>query len=165
MADHIGVGCVGQGAMALASFNAPAQLMSLDSHPGRAEVVVMLTQIAHRLRADTAGPDIAIRGDLRGCYTGHAGDDLALLNQGALDDIVIAIPEGLRDLGDATKLGIANALLQALDHWLIPLDRRGNAHAHCIQLNALFRDFTNERIRLEFVAYKGVDTVKFMDIE
>src|SRR5258708_6996060 len=72
MADHIGIGCISQRAMALTSFDALAQLIGLAGHPGRAEIIVVFAQVANRLRTDTAGPDIAVRGDLRGCHTGHA---------------------------------------------------------------------------------------------
>ncbi len=165
MAEHVGVGGIGQRAIALACLDAPAQLIGLRTAPHRAKIVGVLAQVAHRLRADTARPHIAIGRNLRRRHPRQAGNDLPLLHQRALDQVVVAIPEGLRDARHPVKLGVANALLQPFDHRLVLLNGRGDAHAHRVQLHALLSDFADEGIRLQLIAHKGIDALKLVDIE
>src|SRR5579883_2825007 len=151
--------------MALTRLDTFAQLIGPGGIPGGLEIIVILAQIANRLRADTAGPDIAIGSDLGGGHASHTRDHLTFLNQRALHKIVIAIPKRLCHPRDAAKLGLPDALLQAFNHWTILLNRWGDAHAYGIQFDPLFSNLANERVGLELVAYEGVDVLELIHIE
>jgi len=95
VAQHVGIGSVSQGAISLACFDAAAQFVGFVCCPDGLEVVVVFAQVAHRLGANTACPHVAIGRDLRRGHTGQAGNNLPLLDQGALHDVVVAIAERL----------------------------------------------------------------------
>src|SRR5204863_236871 len=76
--EHVRVSGIGQRAIALAGLDAAPQLIGLARPPDRAEVVVVLAQVAHRLRSNAAGPDVPVGRDLRRGHTRHARDHLAL---------------------------------------------------------------------------------------
>ncbi len=165
MAEHVGIGGIGQGTITLPRLDAPAQLSGFGCAPRRPKIVVVLPQVAHRLRADTAGPHIPIGRDLRRGNPCQAGDHLPLLHQGTLDNVIIPVTERLRDARHTTKLGVPNTLLQAFDHRLVLLDGRRDAHAYRVQLHPLFRDLADVGVGFELVAHKGVDVLKLVDIE
>src|SRR5205085_4787053 len=125
----------------------------------------MLAQVANRLGTDTAGPDIPIGSDLGRGDTGQARNDLAFLNQRAFDNIIVTIPESLRDARDTIELGLAYTLLQTFDHGLVLLNWRRYAHTHRIQLDALLGNLADERIRLHFIAYEIINMLKLICIE
>src|ERR1700716_1362202 len=104
MEEHVGVGRIRQGAVALAGLDAAAQLLRLTALPHRGEVVVVLTEVAHRLGPDTAGPNVSVRSDLRRCHAGHARDDLAVLPERALHDLVVLAAERLSHRSDPVEL-------------------------------------------------------------
>lgn len=66
MTEHIGVGDVRQRAVALTGLDAASQFVGLCCGPRRAEVVVVVAQVADRFRTDAAGPHIAVGRDLCG---------------------------------------------------------------------------------------------------
>ncbi len=165
MAEHIGVGGIGQRTITLPRLDAAAQRVGVRRPPHRAKIVGVLAQVAHRLGANTARPHIPIGRDLRRGHPRQARDHLALLHQRALDQVVVAIAKGLRDARHPVELCLANALLQAFDHRLVLLDGRRDAHAHRVQLHALLGDFADERVGLELVAHKAVDVLELVDIE
>ena len=165
MAEHVGVGGIGQRTIAFARFDTPAQLISMRRRPDGTKIVAVLTQIAHRLGTDTAGPHVPIGCDLRRGDPSQAGNDLPVLHQRAFDDIIVAIAEGLGDARDSIKLGFPNAFLQAFDHGLVFLNRWGDAHAHRIELDSFFGNFTDKRVGLELIAHEGIDVLKLIDVE
>ena len=125
----------------------------------------MLAQVANGFRADTARPHIPIGSDLRGRHTRQARNDLPLLDQRALHNVIVAITECLCNARNAVEFGLTNALLQALDHRLVLLNRRRNAHPNGIQFHALLRNLADEGIWLQFVPHKCVDVLKLVYIE
>src|SRR5581483_3323521 len=164
--EHVGVGGIGQGTVALAGLDTAAQLIGPGTGPDCTKVVVVFAQIAHGFGANTAGPDITVGRDLRGGHAGHAGNHLAALHQCALDQVVIAVAKGLSDARDAAKPGpFAHARLQTLDHRLIALNGWSNAYTNRIQLHALLGNLADKRIGFQVVAHKGIDRVKFINIE
>src|SRR5712692_7086623 len=165
MAEHVCIGGICQGTIALTSFDAAAQLVGLCSPPCSPKIVVMLAQVAHRLGTNTARPYIAIGGDLSRGNPCQAGNDLAFLDERALDDVVVAIAKRLRDARDAVELGFANVALQAFDDGLVLLDGRRNTHTHRIQFDALFRDLADERVGLHFLVYEMINVLKLVYIE
>ncbi len=165
MAEHVGVGGIGQRTIALPCLDAAPQLVGLGRAPHRPKIVAMLAQVAHRLGPDTTRPHIPIGRNLRRCHPRQARDHLALLHQRALDQVVVAIAERLRDARHPTELGIANALLQPFDHRLVLADGRRDAHAHRVQFHALLGDFADERVGLQFIAHEGIDVLELVDIE
>src|SRR4051794_16152774 len=66
IAKHGAIGGVGERAVAFATLDAAAQLVRTLATPNRQQVVACFAQIAHGLRADAAGPDIAIGRDMAG---------------------------------------------------------------------------------------------------
>ena len=71
----------------------------LAGSPDRAEVVVVVSEVAHGLCPHAAGPDVSVGGYLRRGHPGHAGDHLPLLAQRPLHDLVVLPAERLGDLG------------------------------------------------------------------
>lgn len=65
VAEHVGVGSIGQRTIALSRFDAAPQLIGLRAAPHGAKIVVVLAQVAHRLGTNTTRPHIAIGGNLR----------------------------------------------------------------------------------------------------
>src|SRR5205814_8221093 len=98
----------------------------------------------------TADPHIPSRSSLGRGDTGQARNDLAFLNQRAFDNVIVAIPESLRDARNTIELSLAYTLLQTFDHRLVLLNGRRYAHTHRIQLDALFGNLADERIGLHF---------------
>src|SRR6266566_2343224 len=111
MAEHVGIGCIRQGAVTLASFDAPAQFVGFGRAPGRAKIVVVVAQVSNGLRADTAGPYITIRGNLGRGNPCQARDHLAFFDQRALDNVIVSFTERLGNTRNAIKLSLANTLL------------------------------------------------------
>jgi len=94
--EHVGVAGVGHGAGALLGADAAAQLSQATSllKPDGPQVIAGLAQVAHRIGAHAAGPDVAIRGDVRRGPASVAGDDLPPLGQNAFGELVVRGPEG-----------------------------------------------------------------------
>ena len=165
VAEHVGVGGIGQRTITFSCFDAPAQLISLPCRPHRAKIVVVLPQVAHRLGSNTARPHISIRRYLRRGHSCQAGNHLPPLHQRALDQVVVAVPERLRDARDPAELRVADACLQPFDHRLVLLNRRRDAHAHRVQFHPLLGYLADERVGLQFIAHKGVDVLELVHVE
>ena len=165
MREHVRVGGVGQRAVALAGLDAAPQLIGLARPPDRAEVVVVLAQVAHRLRSNAAGPDVPVGRDLRRGHTRHARDHLALLAQRPLDELVVLAAEGLSHLRHAGELLVAHALEQRVDGDGVLLRRRRDPETDGVELYALLGDLRDVGVRLEFTLNVFAQLWERVDVE
>src|SRR5207245_4457230 len=125
----------------------------------------MVAQVANRLRPNAARPDVTIGSDLSRGHPGKAGDDLPLLDQSALDQVVVAVAKRLRDTRHVVELCLVDVLLELLDDGLVPLNRRRYAHPHGVQLHALLGDLAYEGVRSQLVLDEGTNLVEVLDVE
>src|SRR5207249_7750822 len=133
---------------AFAGLDTLAQLGELGAPPDRAQVVVRLAQVAHRLGADAAGPDVAVGRDVAARPAGLAGDDLALLLEHPFGELVVV---GTERLGQPRRLrvaGLARPRGEEVRHRRVSRRRRRDVPADRVQLDPLLGHLGNVRVRL-----------------
>src|SRR5689334_4736738 len=138
--EHVGVGGIGEGAVALLGLNAGADRIGLFAEPDALDVIIDAAQVEHVVGAYAAGPDVAVGVDLGGGPSRVAGYHLGFLGKDALDQLVVAHSEGLGHFGDAGKLLALDASDQFVDGRGVFVAGRGDADANGVELDALLGD-------------------------
>ena len=122
--------------------------------PDLVEVEPGFAEIPHRFGASAAGPDVAVRRDVRRRQAGVAGQDLTLFDDRPMGELVVFAAKGLHEAAKARTPASASMSATRSSTTAAYASAAGvMSQADRVELETLFRDLGDERVGREFPAH------------